>query len=299
MKTYKAFDKNLKCRNFQYTIGNTYTIDSHIIPCQNGFHSCENPLDVFKYYPLDSRFAEVAPSGTILKEQDKTCSSAITIIKEIDIGTLIDESVQWCLNNIKDAKNIASGNYSTAASSGYYSKAASSGDSSTAASSGYNSKAASSGDNSKAASSGNYSTAVSSGNYSTAASSGNYSTTASSGTSSTAASSGYYSKAASSGYNSTAASSGDYSKAASSGDSSTAASSGYNSTAASSGEKTIAAGIGKNCRVKGSIGSLLVLIYYDNNNKPNKAISGLVENDGNLKPDTWYKLDNSGNFIEA
>ena len=74
-------------------------------------------------------------------------------------------------------KNIASGDYS---------KAASSGDSSTAASSGNYSKAASSGDYSKAASSGIYSKAASSGDYSTAASSGIYSTAASSGNSSKA-----------------------------------------------------------------------------------------------------------------
>ena len=272
MKTYKAFDENLKCRNFQYTIGNTYTIDSPIKPCQNGFHSCENPLDVFKYYPIDSRFAEVEVSGTILKEQDKTCSSSITIIKEINIGTLIDESVQWCLNNIKDAKNIASG---------------------------YNSTTASSGDYSTTASSGNSSTAASSGEYSTAASSGDSSTAASSGDSSTAASSGDSSTAASSGYNSTAASSGDYSKAASSGDYSKAASSGNYSTAASSGEKTIAAGIGKDCRVKGSIGSLLVLIYYDDNNDPIKSVSAKIGKTKGIKADTWYKLSESGKFVEV
>jgi len=68
--------------------------------------------------------------------------------------------------------NVASGDYSTAASSGYSSKAASSGDASTAASSGDASKAASSGNSSTAASSGNASKAASSGNFSKAASSG-------------------------------------------------------------------------------------------------------------------------------
>ena len=39
---YKGFDKNLKCINFQYEIGKTYNY---------GFSFCENPIDVFIYYP--------------------------------------------------------------------------------------------------------------------------------------------------------------------------------------------------------------------------------------------------------
>jgi hypothetical protein len=74
--------------------------------------------------------------------------------------------------------NVASGDYSTAASSGDSSTAASSGDYSKAASSGNSSTAASSGDSSTAASSGDSSTAASSGDYSKAASSGNSSTAA-------------------------------------------------------------------------------------------------------------------------
>ena len=91
----------------------------------------------------------------------------------------------------KDAKEIASGDNSTAASSGYYSKAAASGDYSTAASSGNNSTAASSGNNSTAASSGDYSKAASSGYYSKAAASGNNSTAASKGEHSACSALGY------------------------------------------------------------------------------------------------------------
>jgi len=223
------------------------------------------------------------------------------------------------------SKAASSGDYSTAASSGYYSTAASSGDYSTAASLGDSSKAASSGDystaassgdystaaslgdSSKAASSGDYSTAASSGYYSTAASSGDYSTAASSGDYSTAASSGDSSKAASSGDSSKAASSGDYSTAASSGDYSTAASSGYYSTAASSGyystaktdgNETIACALGYKTKAKGTIGSWIVLTEYSEDHTKILTIESAKIDGKKLKPRTWYQLKNK-KFVEV
>ena len=41
MKMYKGFDKNLKCRDFQYEIGKTYTEDKAEL-CNAGFHTTGN-----------------------------------------------------------------------------------------------------------------------------------------------------------------------------------------------------------------------------------------------------------------
>ena len=66
IKSYKAFDKNMQCRGFQYEVGKEYEMEGHIECCKSGFHACEYPWDVFDYYEmLESRFAEVEQSGTI------------------------------------------------------------------------------------------------------------------------------------------------------------------------------------------------------------------------------------------
>ena len=98
IKSYKGFDKNLKCRDFQYEIGKEYEMDGEIKVCSRGFHACESPFDVFDHYTMiDSRFCEVEQDGNISKEDrgTKICSSKIKIKAELKLADMINLGVEW------------------------------------------------------------------------------------------------------------------------------------------------------------------------------------------------------------
>lgn len=89
---FKGFDKDLKCRGFQYEIGKDYEQEGKVKCCLRGFHFCENPFDVFRYYsPSDSRYCEVEGDGNADKANDdsKVATSHIHISAEIGLNGLI------------------------------------------------------------------------------------------------------------------------------------------------------------------------------------------------------------------
>ena len=133
-KTFKGFDKNLKCKDFQYEIGKEYKIKDKPIKCTSyGFHSCENPFDVWNYYsPADSRFAECEIEGekNMGDSDTKISSSEIKINAEINLIGIIKAGIEYIFRNINfgesekesnddSAKIGSSGNYAQIGSSGY------------------------------------------------------------------------------------------------------------------------------------------------------------------------------------
>ena len=148
IKSYKAFDENMRCRGFQYEVGKEYDMNGDIECCKRGFHACESPMEVWDYYDmLTSRFAEVEQSGKISAEgrTTKICSSHIKIKAELKLADIINIGVEWLKDltspsKIKDdsaalndkgfdKKQIgSSGNYAQIGSSGDYAQIGSSGD---------------------------------------------------------------------------------------------------------------------------------------------------------------------------
>ena len=152
MKAYKGFDKDLKCRGFQYEVGKEYETENAKL-CDTGFHACENPLNTLNYYrPGDSRYCEVEMDATEERGDDsKRGGKRIKIETEIGLKGLIAAAVKFVFDKCEGATaQAASGDYGNAAASGRYGNAAASGWSGNAAASGENGNAAASGDNGNA-----------------------------------------------------------------------------------------------------------------------------------------------------
>jgi hypothetical protein len=191
---YKGFDKDFKCRGFQYEVGKTYEMDGNIACYNRGFHACESPMEVFDYYDmLTSRFAEVEQSGKMDKEADstKTCSSRIKIKAELKLADIINLGVEW-LKEITMPSKIETNN---SCNKDYSAQIGSSGDSAQIGSSGDSAQIGSSGDSAQIGSSGYYAKIGSSGYYAKIGSSGDSAQIGSSGKDSVIMCAGYNSKA--------------------------------------------------------------------------------------------------------
>lgn len=105
IRAYKAFNKDLTCRDFQYEIGKSYKMKGKPKLCERGFHAGTNIYGLFYYYPLsaDTRICEVELSGTIHQRYDgggsyKCVANNIKIIRELtrkeiqDIATTPDSN---------------------------------------------------------------------------------------------------------------------------------------------------------------------------------------------------------------
>ena len=271
---YKGFDKNLKCRDFQYEVGKEYEMDGDIKYCERGFHACESPLEVFDHYDmLNSRFAEVEQSGEIDKEENSTkvCSSRIKVKAELKLADIINLGVEW----IKDVTSPSKLKKETDLNDNGNNSA----------------KIGSSGDSAKIGSSGDSAKIGSSGDYAKIGSSGYYAKIGSSG---------YYAKIGSSGDYAKIGSSGDSDKIGSSGDFAQIGSSGDSAKIESTGKHSVVMAAGNNSIAKAKIGSWITLSEWDCINGVWIPICVKTEQvDGErIKADTFYKLVN-GEFKEV
>ena len=164
MKCFKGFDKDLKCRDFQYEIGKEYTEEKADI-CNCGFHACEFPMDVFGYYPpSDSRYCEVEleENGQKSSDDSKRVGKKISVKAEIGIAGIIKAGVEYIKEQVdwEDDKATNTGNKSAETNTGNKSEATNTGDYSAATNTGDNSAATNTGDYSEATNTGYRSAAI-------------------------------------------------------------------------------------------------------------------------------------------
>ena len=176
MKCFKGFDKDLKCRDFQYEIGKEYSEEKADI-CNYGFHACEFPMDVFNYYPpSDSRYCEVELEANNQKSSDdsKRVGKKISVKAEIGIAGIIKAGVEYIKEQVnwEDDKATNTGDQSAATNTGNQSAATNTGYQSAATNTGYRSAATNTGYQSAATNTGDQSAATNTGNQSAATNTG-------------------------------------------------------------------------------------------------------------------------------
>ena len=338
IKGYKGFDQNLKCRDIQYEVGGEYELEGEVKCCRHGLHFCENPFDVFMYYPPNnSRYCEVEGSGNIDRHDDdsKVACSKLKIEKEIGLMGLVEagldlifEKVDWenatvtntdgrsvATNTCKRSAATNTGHHSAATNTGIQSVATNTGYRSIAANTGGQSAASNTGYQSVAANIGYQSVATNIGYRSAATNIGGRSAATNTGYESAATNTGDQSVAINTGYKSAATNTGEQSVAINTGDRSVAANTGEQSAATNTGIQSVATNTGEwsSAIVEGEE-SVAVAIGYKC--KAKGALGCwlvLAEWDGeehiidvqcrkvdgeSIKPDTFYRLCN-GEFIEV
>ncbi|EDG4639236.1 hypothetical protein GCY51_04450 [Salmonella enterica] len=185
--TFKGFNKDLTCRDFQFAIGETFHHDGKVEACGSGFHACECPFDVFSYYPpAESRYAETISFGVIDREEEgdtKIASASITIKSELTLPQFIQRGIEWIWSKIDKSleQQIMTGNQSAATNTGYQSAATNTGNQSAATNTGNQSAATNTGYQSAATNTGYQSAATNTGDLSAAEVSGSQSVAASLG----------------------------------------------------------------------------------------------------------------------
>ncbi|EJI5496485.1 hypothetical protein NFH34_001391 [Salmonella enterica] len=221
--TFKGFNKDLKCRGFQFAIGETFHHDGKVEACGSGFHACECPFDVFSYYPpAESRYAETISFGITDREEigdTKIASASITIKAELTLPQFIQRGIEWIWSKIDKSleQQIMTGDQSAATNTG---------DQSAATNTGYRSAATNTGDQSAATNTG------------------------------------------------------------------------YRSAAEVSGSQSVAAAFGIEGKARASEGAAIVLCYRDEDGELIHIRASKVGENG-IMPDTWYQLDEDGEFVEC
>ena len=260
MKAYKGFNEELKCRGFQYEVGKEYEEPKAEL-CKCGFHACENPLDVFRYYPpASSRYCEVEMDEVDpwIEDDSKRCSKKIRIGVEIGFKGIIDAGIKFIMDSVDWAnKKEFNTQYRSAATNTQYRSAATNTQ--------YQSAAINTGDQSAATNTGDWSAAINTGDWSVATNMG------------------------------------DWSVATNTGYQSAAINTGKASVATVEGEESIAIATGIKSRAKGSLGCYIVLAEWYRDEFASwhiKHVQSAKVDGVKIKADTFYTLKN-GEFVEV
>ena len=303
MKVYKATDKDMKCRGFQYEIGKTAEVDGDAKLCERGLHACEMPLDVLGYYaPGDgSRYfaAELEDVSDEMHSDDtKRVGKKLTLRAEIGIPGLVKAQVEYVKaqcdfdNAIKKAnsekKNHATGERGAASATGVRGAASATGWSGAASATGERGAASATGVRGAASA-----TCV----RGAASATGVRGAASATGERGAASATGERGAASATGVRGAASATGVRGAASATGWSGAASATGWSGAASATGKGCVAMATGFYGRVMGEIGNAVVCVERNANGDITSILSAIVDGE-TLKPGVWYTVKN-GEWVEV
>ena len=177
MKAYKGTDKDMKCRGFQYKLGETAVFDGEPHLCKAGLHACEQPIDALNHYaPNESRYFE-ADAEEVTDEREsndsKIVAKKMTLKAEIGVPGLVKAQIEYIKNQIgfEDAikranaekENHATGDQGAASATGDQGAASATGNQGAASATGDQGAASATGDQGAASATGKSGVALAAG----------------------------------------------------------------------------------------------------------------------------------------
>ena len=285
MKVYKATDKDMKCRGYQYELGKTAEVDGDIELCKNGLHACEMPLDVLGYYaPGDgSRYfeAELEDASSEKRSDDtKRVGKKLTLSAEIGIPGLVKAQVEYVKaqcdfdNAIKKA-NSENKNHAT----GWGGAASATGERGAASATGWRGAASATGESGAASATGESGAASATGWRGAASATGERGAASATGVRGAASATGWSGAASATG------------------ESGAASATGESGAASATGVGCVAMATGFYGRVMGEIGNAVVCVERKKNGEIAAILSTVVDGE-TLKPSVWYTVQN-GEWVEV
>ena len=270
MRVYKGTDKDMKCRGFQYKLGEAAVFDGEPHLCRAGLHACEQPIDVLNHYaPNKSRYFEAdAEEVTDERESDdsKIVAKKMTLKAEIGVPGLVKAQIEYVKRQIgfddaikranAEKKNHATGYQGAASTTGYQGAASATG---------YQGAASTTGDHGAASTTGDRGAASATGDQGAASTTG---------------------------YQGAASTTGDHGAASATG---------YQGAASATGKAGVALAAGLECKAMGALGCAICCVERDEwNGKtyPIVAVKAAIVDGENIRADTWYQLKN-GEFVEV
>jgi len=291
---FKGFDKHMKCLDFQFEVGKTYVHDREVKACSSGFHACEYPLDVFRYYaPADSVFAIVDSSGEIDRETNgdtKIASAELYIKGELKIPELTSATIKWITDKCDSVKaQHSKGDRSASSATGNQSASSATGNQSASSATGYRSASSATGYQSASSATGYQSASSATDDRSASSATGNRSASSATGNRSASSATGYQSASSATGYQSASSATGNQSASSATGN---------QSASSAMGKNSVAMNIGIFGKAKADKDGAIVLCNHDSDYNIRHIRASKIGENG-IKANTWYQLNDAGEFVEC